>query len=204
MSLSPVIACLLTFRISEAVGLLLLWELWAYLTPLLFPPFPLKRTRWEGTKTRVQVLMRSPVRWRWWCSFSARQGEAQIPEPDLKLAVGLGTQNEYPGEVGRPGELSFWERGSKVQTSLLGLCLSEPVVPPLERVFEPFDVINPRKLEWMKAVINTSMQIAPTKNTEDRRIFPPDSNSKNLYCSSRKGTDVCSFINEGHYLHSYC
>lgn len=88
-SLSPVIACLLTFRISEAVGLLLLWELWAYLTPLLSPPFPLKKTLWEGTKTRVQVLMRSPVRWRWWCSFSARQGEAQIPEPDLKLAVGL-------------------------------------------------------------------------------------------------------------------
>jgi len=96
-----------TFRISEAVGLLLLWELWAYLTPLLFLPFPLKRTRWEGTKTRVQVLMRSPVRWRWWCSFSARQGEAQIPEPDLKLAVGRVLRMSTLGRWAGPGKLSF-------------------------------------------------------------------------------------------------
>ena len=73
----------------------------------------------------------------------------EIPEPALKLAVGLVLRTCTPGR-GAGLVTCFLGEGLEVQVVLLGSFLPQPTVPPPGRAFECYDLINPPSLSGLK------------------------------------------------------
>lgn len=92
----------------------------------------------------------------------------EIPEPALKLAVGLVLRTGTPGR-GAGLVTCFLGEGLEVQVVLLGSFLPQPTVPPPGRAFECYDLINPPKSEWTKDVTNTNMQLVLRKKTAEEK-----------------------------------
>lgn len=92
----------------------------------------------------------------------------EIPEPALKLAVGLVLRMRTPGS-GAGLVPRFLGEGLEVQVVLLGSFLPQPTVPPPGRAFECYDLINPQKSEWTQDMINTSMQLVLIKKTAEEK-----------------------------------